>query len=104
MMYSGTTPSCVGIAIVAAAGIRYFQDLLAPATGRATTLFANASTAGLLVSGILAGVAVEHFGYRATLLLCGVTAALGGVAFTLGTRRRPVTEPAADSVPTRAGE
>lgn len=27
----------VGIAIVAAAGIRYFQDLLAPATGRATT-------------------------------------------------------------------
>jgi len=74
----------VGIAIVGAAGIRYFQDLLAPATGRATTLFANASTAGLLVSGILSGLAVEHFGYRTTLLLCGVAAALGGVAFILG--------------------
>ncbi|QGL47350.1 MFS transporter [Micromonospora terminaliae] len=74
----------VGIAIVGAAGIRYFQDLLAPATGRATTLFANASTAGLLVSGILTGVAVEHVGYRTTLLLCGVAAALGGAAFTLG--------------------
>lgn len=76
----------VGIAIVGAAGIRYFQDLLAPATGRATTLFANASTAGLLVSGILSGVAVEHLGYQTTLLLCGVAAALGGLAFTLGTR------------------
>jgi SET family sugar efflux transporter-like MFS transporter len=78
-----------GIAIVGAAGIRYFQDLLAPATGRATTLFANASTAGLLVSGILSGLAVEHFGYRTTLLLSGVAAALGGVAFALGSGRHP---------------
>jgi SET family sugar efflux transporter-like MFS transporter len=77
----------VGIAIVAGAGIRYFQDLLAPATGRATTLFANACTAGLLVSGILSGAAVQHYGYRTTLLLCAVVAALGGVAFTLGSRR-----------------
>jgi MFS transporter, SET family, sugar efflux transporter len=73
----------VGIAIVGAAGIRYFQDLLAPATGRATTLFANAATAGLLVSGIVSGAAIEHFGYRTTLLLCGVTTALGGLAFGL---------------------
>jgi SET family sugar efflux transporter-like MFS transporter len=77
----------VGIAIVAASGIRYFQDLLAPATGRATTLFANACTAGLLVSGVLSGVAVEHLGYPGTLLLCGVAAALGGIAFILGSRR-----------------
>jgi SET family sugar efflux transporter-like MFS transporter len=78
----------VGIAIVAGAGIRYFQDLLAPATGRATTLFANACTAGLLVSGILSGLAVEHFGYRTTLLLCGVAAALGGAAFVGSARGR----------------
>jgi MFS transporter, SET family, sugar efflux transporter len=88
----------VGIAIVGAAGIRYFQDLLAPATGRATTLFANASTAGLLVSGILAGVAVEHFGYRTTLLLCAVAAALGGVAFALGSRS-PAGDPQRELVP-----
>jgi MFS transporter, SET family, sugar efflux transporter len=79
----------VGIAVVAAAGIRYFQDLLAPAAGRATTLFANAVTAGLLVSGVLSGLAVEHLGYRTTLLLCGVAAAVGGVLFTLGSRREP---------------
>ncbi|NMO50010.1 MFS transporter [Actinoplanes sp. TBRC 11911] len=78
----------VGIAVVAGAGIRYFQDLLAPATGRATTLFANACTAGLLVSGILSGAAIEHYGYRTTLLLCAVVAGLGGVAFTAGSGRR----------------
>lgn len=88
MLVIGQVLRGVGIAIVGAAGIRYFQDLLAPATGRATTLFANASTAGLLVSGILSGVAVEHFGYQTTLFLCGVAAALGGVAFTLGSRRQ----------------
>ena len=81
----------VAIAIVAAAGIRYFQDLLAPAAGRATTLFANACTAGLLVSGILSGVTVEHFGYPRTLLLCGVVAALGAIAFTLGSPRQAGT-------------
>lgn len=86
MLVLGQVFRGVGIGIVAAAGIRYFQDLLAPATGRATTLFANACTAGLLVSGILSGVAVEHFGYRTTLLLCAVVAALGGVAFILGSR------------------
>ncbi|XVV08408.1 MFS transporter [Actinoplanes sp. CA-131856] len=84
MLVIGQALRGVGIAIVGAAGIRYFQDLLAPATGRATTLFANASTAGLLVSGIVSGVTIEHFGYRATLVLCGVAAALGGVAFLVG--------------------
>ena len=94
MLVIGQVFRGVGIAIVAAAGIRYFQDLLAPATGRATTLFVNASTAGLLVSGILSGWAIEHFGYRTTLLLSGVAAALGGVAFTLGSRRQAGSRPA----------
>jgi SET family sugar efflux transporter-like MFS transporter len=80
----------VGIAVVAGAGIRYFQDLLAPATGRATTLFANSFTAGLLISGVLSGVAIEHYGYRTTLLLCAVVAALGGIAFTAGSASRPL--------------
>jgi MFS transporter, SET family, sugar efflux transporter len=75
------------IAIVGAAGIRFFQDLLAPAAGRATTLFANATTAGLLVSGILSGVAVERLGYRPTLLLCAAVAVAGAVAFVVGSSR-----------------
>jgi len=95
MLAAGQVLRGVGIAIVGAAGIRYFQDLLAPAAGRATTLFANAATAGLLVSGILSGAAIEHFGYRTTLLLCGVAAALGGVAFTVGSGRRAGSRPLA---------
>jgi MFS transporter, SET family, sugar efflux transporter len=95
MLVIGQAFRGVGIAIVGAAGIRYFQDLLAPATGRATTLFANASTAGLLVSGILSGLAVEHLGYRTTLLLCAVVAALGGLTFIAGSRRRPGQRPVA---------
>jgi SET family sugar efflux transporter-like MFS transporter len=78
----------IGIAIVGAAGIRYFQDVMAPATGRATTLFANASTAGVLVAGVLAGASLQSFGYTTTLLLCGVAALIGALIFWLGTRSR----------------
>jgi SET family sugar efflux transporter-like MFS transporter len=82
-----------GLAIgwVGAAGIRFFQDLLAPATGRATTLFANASTTGSLVSGLLAGASVSAFGPRTTLLLCGAFATAATASFLAGTTtRRPL--------------
>lgn len=104
MLLIGQVFRGVGIAIVGAAGIRYFQDLLAPAAGRATTLFANASTAGLLVSGILSGLAIEHLGYRTTLLLCGMVAALGGVAFALGSRRHADSRHAEKAPPDRPGD
>jgi SET family sugar efflux transporter-like MFS transporter len=73
----------IAIAVVGAAGIRYFQDLMAPATGRATTLFANASTAGALLAGVLAGLSVQRWGYSTTLLLCGAAALAGTAAFGL---------------------
>lgn len=74
------------IAVVGAVGLVYFQDLMAPATGRATTLFSNAGTAGMLISGILAGLWMEFFSYRVTLVLCGGTAALGALVFLAGQR------------------
>ena len=77
----------VAIAVVGAAGIRFFQDVLAPATGRATTLFSNAATAGSLVAGVLAGASVGFFGYLFTLVLCGMTAATAVVLFYAGTGR-----------------
>jgi SET family sugar efflux transporter-like MFS transporter len=76
------------IAVVGASGIRYFQDLLAPSTGKATTLFSNASTAGSLVAGVLAGTSIQAFGYTTTLILCAATAAAAAAAFTAGTARR----------------
>ena len=76
------------IAVVGAAGIRFFQDLLAPAVGRATTLFANAGTAGALLAGLLAGLSIQHWGYTTTLLLCGGAALAGSAAFCLATLPR----------------
>jgi MFS transporter, SET family, sugar efflux transporter len=78
----------VAIAVVAAAGIRFFQEALAPATGRATTLFSNASTAGSLVAGVLAGAAVRLVGYRGALALCGGLAVLATVLFLAGSSSR----------------
>ena len=84
LLLAGQAARGIAIAAVAAAGIRSFQDLLAPATGRATTLFANATTAGSLLAGVLAGGAVALAGYRTTLLLCGLTAAAAALSFTTG--------------------
>ncbi len=74
----------VAIAVVGAAGLRYFQDLFTSSPGRATTLFANASMAGSLLSGVLAGLAIDAFGIPTTLVLCGVTAAVAAAAFAAG--------------------
>ena len=81
LLMVGQVARGIAIAVVGAAGIRFFQDLLAPATGRATTLFANASTAGGLVAGVLAGAAVHAFGYPTALVLCGATAAAATITF-----------------------
>lgn len=86
LLLAAQIPRAIAIAVVGTAGMRWFQDLLAPAAGRATTLFANATTAGLVISGIVSGLAVEHYGYRTTLLLCGAASALGALAFAAGSR------------------
>jgi SET family sugar efflux transporter-like MFS transporter len=88
LLLAGQVARGIAIAVVGAAGIRFFQEFLAPATGRATTLFSNASTAGSLVAGILAGAAVRAFGYTAALALCGVLAAVAVVLFTAGSTDR----------------
>jgi MFS transporter, SET family, sugar efflux transporter len=91
LLLLGQVARGIAIAVVGAAGIRFFQEFLAPATGRATTLFSNASTAGSLVAGILAGAAVRAFGYTTALALCGVLAAVAVVLFTAGSTARQLT-------------
>ncbi|MEV7625829.1 MFS transporter [Actinoplanes sp. NPDC089786] len=78
----GQVARAVAIAVVSAAGIRWFQELMRPAAGRATTLFANATAAGSLLAGVLAGLAIEHWGRVVTLGLCGVVALVGAAVFT----------------------
>lgn len=81
----------IGIAVVGAAGIRYFQDLSRNAVGVATTLFANASTAGSLIAGVLAGISNHYLGYTGTLVLCGAAAALSAVLFSVAPPRKTTT-------------
>jgi MFS transporter, SET family, sugar efflux transporter len=66
---------------------------MAPATGRATTLFANAGIAGSLPAGALAGVSMQHGGYAVTLLLCGMTAVAAAIAFVVATRPQRRSSP-----------
>ena len=80
----------IAIAFVGAAGIRYFQDAMAPATARATTLFANAGTAGLLIAGTAGGLALEVLGARPTLLLCGAVALGAAATFLVASADRAV--------------
>jgi MFS transporter, SET family, sugar efflux transporter len=94
LLLVGQVARGIAIAVVGAAGIRFFQEVLAPATGRATTLFSNASTTGSLVAGVVAGASVGFFGYATTLLLCGVAAAAAVLLFYLGTRDTPWARPA----------
>jgi SET family sugar efflux transporter-like MFS transporter len=86
MLLLGQIARGIAIAVFSAAGIRYFQDLMHPATGRATTLFANTAAAGSLLAGVLAGLSVQHWGYSTTLALCGAAATAGTAAFWLATR------------------
>jgi SET family sugar efflux transporter-like MFS transporter len=88
LLLAGQVARGVGIAVVGAAGIRFFQEALAPETGRATTLFSNASTAGSLVAGVLAGAAVRAVGYTSALALCGGLALLATVLFVAGSAPR----------------
>jgi SET family sugar efflux transporter-like MFS transporter len=75
----------VAIAVVGAAGIRFFQDVLAPATGRAMALYSNATATGALLAGALAGLGVQHWGSPVTLLACGGTALAGAATFAAAT-------------------
>ncbi len=102
LLLAGQVARGVGIAIVVAAGIRLFQEALAPETGRATTLFSNTSTAGSLVAGILAGAAVRAVGYTGALALCGGLAVLATVLFVVGSSPRMRARDSAPEVAIRS--
>jgi len=87
-------PRGVAIAVLTTAGMRFFQEALAPATGFATTLFSASVDGGFLLSGVLGGIAVDALGYRQAIVGCGVAAVLAAGVF-LASRATVPRAPAA---------
>jgi MFS transporter, SET family, sugar efflux transporter len=63
-----------GIAVMAGLGMTYFQQLMPGRFTAATTLFANTSSVGGVLSGVVSGAWAQAFGYRSVFVLCGVLA------------------------------
>lgn len=79
----------VVVAITAALGLAYFQELMPDRIGAATTLFANTINAGQMLAGIGFGVVAQAFGVRAVFVACAVVAGLA-CALLVAVTRRPV--------------
>jgi SET family sugar efflux transporter-like MFS transporter len=75
------------IAGVGAAGLHYLQQLLAPAVGRASSLYANSATAAGIVSGLVGGTVVTVLGARAALASSAGIAMLAVLLFWVGSRQ-----------------
>ncbi|MGG2141889.1 sugar efflux transporter [Symbiopectobacterium sp. RP] len=70
--------NAIFIGILAGIGMLYFQDLMLGQAGTATTLFTNTTRVGWIISGSLAGIVAQFWGYHAVFsisLLMSVGAA-----------------------------
>ena len=61
--------NAIFIGIIAGIGMLYFQDLMPGRAGEATTLFANSTTMGILLAGVLQGSLSGAFGHQVVYLL-----------------------------------
>lgn len=82
----------VVLAVMAGLGMTYFQQLMPGRFSAATTLFSNTSVIGSMLSGLVAGVWAQLFGYRPVFLLCAALA-LAGWGMMLWATRRPLHGP-----------
>lgn len=57
------------IGILAGIGMLYFQDLMPGQAGTATTLFTNTTRVGWIISGSLAGIVAQFWGYHAVFFI-----------------------------------
>lgn len=61
--------NAVFIGILAGIGMLYFQDLMPGQAGTATTLFTNTTRVGWIISGSLAGIVAQFWGYHAVFFI-----------------------------------
>ncbi|MFW8626056.1 sugar efflux transporter [Deinococcus sp. ME38] len=84
----------VVLAILAGLGMTYFQTLMPGRFGAATTLYANTSSVGAMLSGITSGAVAQAFGYRSVFLVCAALSLVAWGVMTLNNRRPTRSLPA----------
>lgn len=84
----------VVLAILAGLGMTYFQTLMPGRFGAATTLYANTSSVGAMLSGITSGAVAQAFGYRSVFLVCAALSLVAWGVMTLNNRRPARSLPA----------
>ncbi|WP_293913764.1 MFS transporter, partial [Deinococcus sp.] len=77
-----------GIAVMAGLGMTYFQKLMPGRFTAATTLFANTTSVGGVLSGVVSGAWAQAFGYRSVFVLCAVLGLLAWGVMEFALRRR----------------
>ncbi len=78
----------VVLAILAGLGMTYFQTLMPGRFSAATTLFANTSSVGGMLSGITSGAVAQSFGYRSVFVVCAALTLTAFVVMTVNNRRQ----------------
>lgn len=61
--------NAIFIGILAGIGMLYFQDLMPGQAGTATTLFTNTTRVGWIISGSLAGIVAQFWGYHSVFFI-----------------------------------
>ena len=77
----------VVLAILAGLGMTYFQTLMPGRFSAATTLYANTSSVGAMLSGITSGAVAQTFGYRSVFILCAALSLVAWGVMALNNRR-----------------
>jgi SET family sugar efflux transporter-like MFS transporter len=77
----------VVLAILAGLGMTYFQTLMPGRFSAATTLYANTSSVGAMLSGITSGAVAQAFGYRSVFILCAALSLVAWGVMALNNRR-----------------
>lgn len=79
LLFAAQLLNATFIGIIAGIGMTVFQDLMPGYAGQASTLFSNSIRCGGIISGTLAGVITEYWGYHGVFLCAFILAVISFV-------------------------
>ncbi|OCJ02464.1 hypothetical protein A6U85_30300 [Agrobacterium sp. 13-626] len=93
VFYGAQILRATGIGIISVVGMLLLQELMPERAGTASALFANATNAGWLVSGIATGGWAEILGYRSIFGLCAALSLAAGALLVPDPQRHSEVTP-----------